>query len=263
MCRIALASATAQGQAAGTYDAAVTRPEHADKGTVDYFENHTHDYSPARLRHATAMITTRKSDDSSLVDVGCGTGNVLAVLAGSTGITDLWAMDVSASALAVAAERVKCRTVHASILDGGQVREHAGRYDFALAAALLHHLVGRTRRSSRRDAETGVRHALELLRPGGHLVVFEPVCTPKALMSGLFWLKRLTTTFTGRRIGVRGYWNNIGAPLVSFYGHDEVVRMVENTGLGEVVEVQSEDVGMGRLDRVLHRSNSTILVRRI
>ncbi len=241
----------------------MTRPDHADKGTVDYFENHSHDYSPARLRHATEMITERMEPGSSLVDVGCGTGNVLAVLAGSTGLTDLWAMDVSASALAVAQERVACRTVHASILDGAQVREHAGRYDFALAAALLHHLVGRTRRSSRKDAVDGLRNALELLKPGGHLVVFEPVCTPRVLMSGLFWVKRVTTTFTGSRIGVRGYWNNIGAPLVSFYGHDEVVTMVESTGLGEVVDARSEDVAMGRLDKVLHRSNSTILVRRV
>lgn len=240
----------------------MSRPEHADKGTVDYFENHSHDYSPARLRHATAMVKAHRTPQSSLVDVGCGTGNVLAVLAASTGVTDLWAMDVSASALAVAGERVACRTVHASILDREQLRDHVDQHDFALAAALLHHLVGRTRRSSRRDAVAGLRNALELVRPGGHLIVFEPVCTPRVLMTALFWVKRLTTTFTGNRIGVRGYWNNIGAPLVSFYSHRGVLRMVADTGLGVVVEEQSEVVPMGRLDRLLHRSNSTLLVRR-
>jgi 2-polyprenyl-3-methyl-5-hydroxy-6-metoxy-1,4-benzoquinol methylase len=231
-------------------------------GTVDYFESHRHDYSPRRLRFATAMIKERRSGADSLIDVGCGTGNVLSTLVDATDLTDVLAMDVSAACLDVARERVGCPTVLASILEVDDLAPLRDRYDFVVVAAVLHHLVAGTRRGSRRAARRGLSNALSLAKPGGHLVLLEPVFAPRAAMMGVFWVKRLTTAVTTGRVPVFGYWNNIGAPLVSFYSHEEVVRMAQNLDDADVVAVERQSWSLGWLDAVLTRADTTVLVRR-
>jgi SAM-dependent methyltransferase len=208
------------------------------------------------------MIKELRSEADSLIDVGCGTGNVLRTLVDATGIADVCAMDVSAPCLDMVRERVDCPTVLASILDEDDLAPLRARFDFVVAAALLHHLVAGTRRRSLREARRGISNALSLAKPGGYLLLIEPVFGPRAAMAGVFWVKRLTTLFTGRRLPVLGYWNNIGAPLVSFYGHNDVVQMARDLDNGEVMSVHSEPRSLGRLDAVLTRGDTTVLVRR-
>lgn len=234
----------------------------AHSRTVDYFETHRHDYSPRRLRFAAAMIKERRRGADSLIDVGCGTGNVLRTLVDDTGVTNVHALDVSASCLDVVRERVGCPTIQASILDEHDVAPLRGRFDFVVMAAVLHHLVAGTRRSSAREARRALSSALSLAKPGGHLLIVEPVFAPRQAMTAVFWVKRSMTVVTARRVPVLGYWNNVGAPLVSFYSHAEVVRMAATLDDAEVVSVERESRSLGWLDAVLTRADTTVLVRR-
>lgn len=127
-----------------------------------------------------------------------------------------------------------------------------------LAAALLHHLVGSTRRASLNDAVHGLSNAMRMVKPGGTLVVLEPVHRPRTESSTLFWMKRATTSMTDQRISVFGYWNNVGAPVVSFYSPSQVLEMVKRAG-GEIIATQSAPERVGWGARSMRKDNLTVI----
>jgi SAM-dependent methyltransferase len=193
--------------------------------TRSYFERHSHEYHPARLRRAVRWI------------------------------------EELAPAQVFARRRVEFRAHRGSILDPDFVASLPGGYDVVVMAAVLHHLVGRTRRSSRRLADTALRHALGLLAPGGRLVIVEPTYAPRWAMTALFWVKQILGV-AGRRIEL-GKWNNLGAPLVSYYDPAGIRGLVGDAG-GSVVRSHDRPQRLRRLPRVLGirgRWTTTVLVR--
>lgn len=234
----------------------------ADEATVEYFDGHLHEYGRGRLRGVARLIGRHTGPGTRLVDVGCGTGTNLARLARVLGVSDLTAIDVSGRSLERAGQRLpEARLVQGSILDEATVAPLSGGFDVVLMAAVLHHLVGPTRRSSRERAVAGVAGALRLLAPGGVLVVLEPVIGPRAAMGALFWAKRGVTTVTSSRVPVLGYWNNIGAPVVSFYGPAEVEEFITTAG-GRAVRRRIRSQHLTGPARALSRGDGTWIVTR-
>jgi len=221
-----------------------------DEATTAYFEHHVHDYSPRRFRFATEEIRKRVNPGSTLIDVGCGTGTLLALLESETGISDLTGMDVSANALAVAEQRVTCNTFQASILDPDLAEAIRRRFDFVVIAAVLHHLVADSRHRSRELAVTALKQALELLAEDGRLVIVEPTFTPHWAMSLVFFVKRKVSRLTSGRIEILGTWNNIGAPVVSYYSPDELHQLMTEAG-AEVEELHNVEAKLRLLPRLL------------
>jgi SAM-dependent methyltransferase len=213
--------------------------------TRSYFERHSHEYHPARLRRAVRWID--QLQPARVFEVGCGNGGVLEVLA-QAGITELSACDVAETALARAGRRVDFAAHRGSILDRDFVDSLPGGYDVVVMAAVLHHLVGRTRRSSRGLADTALRHALSLLAPQGHLVIVEPTYAPRWAMTAVFWVKRVLG-LAGRRLEL-GEWNNLGAPLVSYYDPAGVRGLVAAAG-GSVERSHDRPQRLRRLPRAL------------
>ncbi len=215
---------------------------------AEYFELHCRDYHPRPLRVALRWIGNLLDEDDDLFDVGCGTGLMLEAMS-SAGVTHLAGCDTASAALKVAAERVDFTPHLGSILDDDFV-EGLGDYRFVTVTAVLHHVVGSTRRSSRVMAETAVRNALTLVRPGGRLVIMEPTYRPRWAMTALFWAKRALGALIGNRRCELGRWNNLGAPLVSFYSPDEVVAIVEAAG-GRVIRRRDRTARLRCLPRLL------------
>jgi len=216
--------------------------------TTEYFEEHSRDYHPRRLRVATRWIGSLADDGDDLFDVGCGTGLVLEAM-GEIGITSLAGCDTAGAALRAASERADFAPHQGSILDDDFVAG-LGEYRFVTVAAVLHHVVGPTRKASYRMAEAAVRNSLSLLRPGGRLVIMEPTYRPRKAMTAVFWAKRLLGVLVGNRRLELGRWNNLGAPLVSYYSPDEVVAMVEAAG-GRVIRHRDRTARLRRLPRLL------------
>jgi len=158
---------------------------------------------------------------------------------------------------------VGCDVHLGSIVDPGLATQIEQRFDFAVVAAVLHHLIGRTRAESRRYAQQAVHNAVSLLNPGGHLVVFEPVWYPRLVMDALFYVKKAVSSVTPNRVTFLDTWNNIGAPVVSYYSNEELLRMVTAGGRGEIVARDIEPDDLGRLNAVLNKTNTTILVRNL
>lgn len=238
-----------------------------DEATVSYFDNHCHEYGRDRIRGLAKVLRPMLGEGTRLVDVGSGTGANLARLSKALRISDLTALDASAESLARVAERLpQARTQCVSILDEQALEPLTGEYDVVVMAAVLHHLVGSTRRESKSLAERGLMNAARLARPGGIVVVLEPVFEQRGLgvllrpNGSIFWVKRVVTSVTSRRVPVLGYWNNIGAPVVSFYSGDDVAGMTSRAGL-ELVHRDSREQRPGPIGIVARRADDTFIVR--
>jgi SAM-dependent methyltransferase len=236
-----------------------------DSATEAYFDSLTPEYDAAsRFAWAAERIRRLAGEGSTLVDVGCGNGNVLAYLRDEAGVRQLAGIDVSARCLEEAHDRVGCETHLGSILDADLVARLAGRFDFAVLGAVLHHLVGWTRRGSRDRARRALAHALSLVRPGGHVVVHEPVFYPPWAMGLVFYAKRAASAVAPRRLELFDRWNNLGAPVASYYTNEDLRRMVEADPRAEIVDLQSVPAYLPSLQRALsirRREDTTLLVR--
>jgi SAM-dependent methyltransferase len=234
-----------------------------DPDTVAYFDEHAPDYSTGRLAFPAEFIREHRRDNSAIVDIGCGAGNTLAYLGDATGIETLYGLDVSERLLERAREEVPgAETQLGSILDRELVDRLGRRFDFAVIAAVLHHLIGRDRRESHRNAATAVSNALDLLRPGGHLIVVDEAFSPVWATTALFWVKKGATRVTSRRVGLFGYWNNIGPPVVSYYTKPQLVELVQAGGKSELVDSRAEPERLAAPARwLLSKENLTLISR--
>jgi SAM-dependent methyltransferase len=206
-----------------------------DIPTVAYFDSYTPEYSTDGLDQVAAAINRYGTPDCTLVDIGCGTGKSLAFLKSQTRLKRLIGIDVSSNSLAKAKERSDCDALQGSILDANFVDCIVQRFDFALLAAVLHHLIGRTRTESRKLALQALTNSLRLLKSGGILIVVEPTYYPSFTMDIVFWIKKAVTTVTSNRVAIGSYWNNIGAPVVSYYTTEELQRMIREAGDTEII----------------------------
>ena len=206
-----------------------------DIPTVAYFDSYTPEYSTDGLDQVADAINRYGKADCTLVDIGCGTGKSLAFLKSQTGLKRLIGIDVSSNCLAKAKERSDCDALRGSILDPNFVDCIVQRFDFALLAAVLHHLIGRTRTESRQLAQQALTNSLRLLKPGGILLVMEPTYYPSCTMDIVFWIKKAVTTVTSNRVAIGSYWNNIGAPVVSYYTTEGLQRMIREAGDTEII----------------------------
>ena len=233
-----------------------------DPETEAYFDACVPEYSVERLADTARFISEHSNSDASLIDVGSGTGNTLVYLSETCGITDLAAIDVSSECLRVLEKRLDSQVHHGSILDREFVQSIESKFDFAVIAAVLHHLIGRSRGQSRQYAELAVANAKRLLKPGGYLIIHEPVFSPPISMSGVFYLKKLVTRFTSGRVGIGGYWNNIGAPVVSYYNVDQVRRLASVGPPSEVVHQHEEPETLSKpLRPFMKRASFTLVVQ--
>jgi len=235
-----------------------------DAGTEAYFDAWTPEYDAARFAPAAEWIRRLAGEDSTLVDVGCGSGNVLAYLRDETVLRRFAGIDVSPRYLEQARQRVGCETHLGSILDRGLVERLRGRFDFAVLGAVLHHLVGRTRHASRERAQAALANALSLVRPGGHVIVHEPVFYPPWMMDVVFYTKKLVSTLTSHRLELFDQWNNLGAPVVSYYTNEELGRMVAEDRRAELLDLRSVPAYLSSLQRAafIHRREDTTVVIR-
>jgi SAM-dependent methyltransferase len=233
-----------------------------DEATAAYFDSHVPEYSVERLERVAEFLRREAGPGSSLIDLGCGTGNTLAHLVATTPVEDVAGLDVSARCLERTREQVGCVTYEGSVFEPGVVDAVGRRFDFAVLAAVLHHLIGPTRAASRRYARAALDNAARLLVPGGHLLVLEPIFYPTLAMDAVFYAKKAVSRITTRRVPMFGYWNNIGPPVVSYYTNEELAAMVEAVPGLRIVEHHADRASLGPLlGRVIRKDDTTLVAR--
>lgn len=237
-----------------------------DHGTERYFEEHTPAYSLRRYRPVVRFLTEDAPQGSSLLDLGCGSGNVLHLLSTRAPLGDLVGIDASRNLLdQCEAALPGCTTYQGSALDA-DLKARLGRdFRYVVAGALLHHLVGATRRRSLALARLGLGNAWSLVQSGGSLIVVEPTFRPRWLMGAVFHAKRLVTRVTSRRVALFGRWNNLGAPVVSYFSHQGLLAELRRLPGSQVVFEHKRArrlPAMWRLLGVTERADSVIVARK-
>lgn len=237
-----------------------------DRDTVDYFDRRVTEYSLARFDHAVAFLNAEASAASSFLDIGCGTGNILERILNETPIRTVAGIDPAPNCVEKTKQRLACSAYVGSILDSEFVQGLGLQFDFALIASVVHHLIGETRQASVERAQLAIEHSLRLVRPGGYLIVFEPGVYPPRAAVALFHTKRFVTRFTSRRVQLFDKWNNIGAPVISYYTDEELAGMLERNRGCRIVDRHVEDIHVNilwRLGGIRRRINTTLVAQRI
>jgi 2-polyprenyl-3-methyl-5-hydroxy-6-metoxy-1,4-benzoquinol methylase len=238
--------------------------DHTDRETVEYFNKEAPEYSLGRFEYAIRFIQSHGDENSSFLDVGCGVGNILELVRNQTSVSEVAGIDVAETVLAKARERLGCDTYLGSIVDSESIESIPKQYDFVLIASVVHHLVGDTRGLSVRNAQVAVTNTLKLTKPGGYVILYEPGIYPEWTGAALFQTKRLVTKFTTKRVQLLDKWNNIGAPVISYYTDEQLQRMIGELPDVRIVDVHVEDAHVNFLWRVAgirRRINTTIIIQ--
>lgn len=234
-----------------------------DSKTVEYFNRYGPEYELDRMQHVVSVLQSEGHTGNSLVDIGCGSGNVIELIEKATPLKRFAGIDPSINYLNRTRERIPCSLFLGSILDRRFVEAIPERFDYALLGSVLHHLVGNTRKQSRQMAFEAMRNSLNLLKPRGILFVVDMVFTSSFLMDILFYTKKFFSTFTSDRVTIGSTWQNIGPPVVSYYTGEQLIRLVQSL---KGVELEGCDIRDAKSRHfplnLLRRTSITLVIRK-
>jgi len=235
-------------------------PSEVDESTRRYFDQFTPPFNPKRFRFALEFLSTLDRD-STVADVGCSNGPTIELVRKNTELHDFVGIDIAEKYLDQCRTNTGASTLQGSILDRSFVERYTSRFDVVILGAVLHHLVGTTRRRSLANAETALRHCAELVRPGGALVIFEPTYTPQWMLAAVFYVKRLVSAVYNRRIEIMSRDVNFGAPVVSYLSKKRLREYLERISGLQIAYFQTLD--RGTVAGVIHRQGVGVICRRV
>lgn len=195
------------------------------------------------------FIGPRCSPGDRLLEIGCGDGTLLEYVLAHTDVSEACGIDISREMLPDPNDDVRAQYVHGSATDLPLPFEREG-FDVVVLSDVLHHLVGTHRFESKRRAQATLVEAVNLLRPGGYLVVkdifYESPVGPDTLTSHLVFFG------LGYCSGIAARLDTEALPglLVSFYTRDELREMIRLSGattLEQSTERGPDPSGLRRL----------------
>ena len=191
------------------------------KYTKRYYTTHAPSYSTERFKVVIEWLKSIKKP-SSILDVGCGDGSCLKHIFKNTGIKKLSGSDQSDLYIKLARKKLKAEFFLDDIIN----TKISKKFDVVTVIALLHHLIGTTRKDSEELSKKTIRSCIKMLNHDGSLIIMEPVFSNKIAMDLLFYVKKFFSKISNNRISIFGYWNNLGAPVVSYFSRTSLIRLI-------------------------------------
>lgn len=123
----------------------------------DYFS----EYKIKELKDRSAV-----SGNAVWLDLGCGDGNTASFIMKYFPESEYHGIDVSAESIEVARERFAGADVDIQSYDGAHIPYADATFDVIFTACVLHHVMPE-------DRPALIRECARVLKPGGHLIIFE------------------------------------------------------------------------------------------
>ena len=195
--------------------------------TREFFEREAVDYAASGRKKEgdelkLGMLKELAAKGDSLLDVGCGNGYFVDRALAETSISQAYGLDISRAMLELNREVPNKYLCLASAL---RMPFKPGSFTFIHFDAVLHHVVGTSRKSSAQQAYGVIRDCVALTRKDGFLVLTER-CVDSRISSVIIFyaLKFLSKTWLARFGSVaRGL-------MVSFLTPDEFLSGIHAAG---------------------------------
>ena len=208
-----------------------------DQKTLSYFNHYTPKYSIKKFDNILYFLNKYGKKNDSLIDIGCGNGELLLLIEKKTRIKKLHGIDTSSEYMKQAKKKISCKIYKGSILDNQLVLSLEEKFDFAIMSAVLHHLIGKNRKESRNQAQKAIKNALKLVKNNSYIIILEPLFSSVFFSTIIFYLKKFFSFFYAKRIEIFGKWNNIGAPIVSYYSLSEIKDIVKSNNKINIIKI--------------------------
>jgi SAM-dependent methyltransferase len=233
-----------------------------DKQTLDYFDQFTPHYDPKRFSFALKYLQENSNSNQSLIDIGCGDGATLYLIKENTHLKEkLFGLDISNNYLSKAKKLVGCQIIEGSILDSSLVDKYAGCFDFCTLGAVIHHLIGDSRKQSFEFASQCLSNSIKLLKPNGCLIIFEPTHSPSYMMDIIFWIKKIFGRLSNERLELFSKWANFGQPVVSYYTPSQLLSFLDKVPNAKIVDQVIID--QKRMGFIIQRVGLGVIIKKI
>lgn len=217
-----------------------------------------YEYSTERYKEVIDFLNTLPKN-ISILDVGCGTGNILEYIYKETGISTLTGIDVDKESIRVAREK-GLKVLEGSILDDEFLKNINDKYNVVIFGAILHHLIGNSRRESFCLAKKAIQNGNLLLRQNGFIIILEPTFLPGFLMTIIFYIKKFLSFFTQERVTIFNRWNNLGPPIVSYFTPRQLIQMLLDFDMLKVIRVSQNKSKLNLLPKMFAIKKFEVLV---
>lgn len=179
--------------------------------------------SRGRVREIKASVVKEVPQDAAVLEIGCGTGELAAMLIGHGAVVD--AFDASPAMVECVRERIREEglderlTVQHMGVDGMDSLP-SSHYDAVVSTLVFSELTADERGYT-------LKHAARVLKPGGHLVIADEVVPRKAAARILQWAVRapmLAATYLVSRASTRPIADLAGEVAEAGFHIDKEVR---------------------------------------
>ncbi len=158
-CGFGYADRIPEQSAFDAYYRDMSKYEHQDKG------GEVSEHDKARFRAVVNVVRPYLSDmDARLLDVGCATGQLLALFKES-GFSNVTGLDPSAACARVARKTFDIRVLTGGLSNAAEIKASEPPFDFIILIGVLEHI---------RDLDSSLKGVRELLLPGGLVYVEVP-----------------------------------------------------------------------------------------
>lgn len=202
-----------------------------DADVAAYFDEHDAKYDQQSKHGSAAKIAylQRNGQPTDLfVDVGCGNGWFQNAVVERTPIANVVGVDVSRGMM----DRTNAGEF--ALGSGTDLPLQDGTADFVHVDAVLHHLVGATRRESFERAQRAIEHALRVLTDDGCLILTEHCFHGRLVRAWAPWAIFYLLKY-GTKPGQYLHPEIEDGLRASFFTDEQVATLVERAG-GTVVE---------------------------
>ena len=180
------------------------------------------------------FIKNTSNSKSSILEIGGGSGYMLDLINEETGITNLYNCEIVSEVYKKQANN-NIKLIQGNVLD---LPFEDDNFDYVILKNLLHHLVGKTRKSSKENVKKAIQEIKRVVKNNGYIIILEQFNDNLIFSSILFYLTLFISVF-GININKFGLKKNV---IISFLTKKEIQTMLKENNNIQVLSVNATKI---------------------